>query len=47
MEQDEIYEDGSEEGGGGEVDEDNKIKDISSYYAETIRQHEHKIENLP
>lgn len=34
MQQDEIYEDVSEEGGG---DGENKIKDISGFYAEAIK----------
>jgi hypothetical protein len=44
MEEDEIYEDISEEGNGD--DNDGKIKDISSYYAEAIRQQEKKKENI-
>lgn len=40
MQQDEIYEDVSEEGG----DEDNKIKDISGFYSEAIKLNEKKDE---
>ena len=43
MEEDEIYEDAvSEEGG----DEENKIRDISNYYAELIKNNDRKDENL-